>query len=337
MIFRVQFYILNMKLNMMKIRKPITFIWTCIVAILLTSLFSQIAWTKEIESTTQATSVINRIPYDFETPAFPNTTEGKLGQYGQLLINKTYTQIGPTSKNPITNNRLACANCHLNGGTKPFALPLIGLSGVFPMYIGREDKIESLEERVNGCIERSMNGKAIEVNSNEMRAIITYIKHISKNTVIGQRTEGQGLTQIKNPERPASPQNGAKVYSKHCISCHGENGEGKATSINGEDEYLFPPLWGPNSFNDGAGMARILTAARFIKGNMPLGTTALNPVLTDEEAYDVAAYINSNDRPIKSKKNKDYPNLTKKPKDSPYPPFSDSISQQQHKYGPFNF
>jgi thiosulfate dehydrogenase len=323
---------------MKTIISSIKFIRLCLTVItLINLLFTKTALSEEIANLKQIEPIIKSITYDFQLPTFPNSSEGKLAQYGHLIINKTYNEIGPKSKKPITNNHLACASCHLNSGTKPFALPLIGLSGVYPMYMGREDKIESLEERINGCIERSMNGKAIDVNSLEMRAIITYIKFISKNTLIGQRTEGQGLTEIKPPERPASPQNGAKVYSTYCISCHGEQGEGKSAIVNGEEEQLFPPLWGEYSFNDGAGMARILTAARFIKGNMPLGTNALNPLLTDDEAYDVAAYINSNNRPIKSDKNKDYPNLSKKPKDSPYPPFSDNIPQQQHKYGPFNF
>lgn len=84
-------------------------------------------------------------------------------------------------------------------------------------------------------------------------------------------------------------------------------------------------------------MSRIITAAKFIKGNMPLGVTYSNPALTDDEAYDVAAYINSHSRPVKANKESDYPDLAKKPKDCPYPPYADDIPAQQHKYGPFNF
>ncbi len=106
---------------------------------------------------------------DFEIPGFDDSKEGKAAAYGHKLITETYALIGPGSENPVTGNRLACSNCHLNAGTKPFAAPYVGLSGIFPVYIGREDKIESLEERINGCFERSMNGKAIDVNDEIMR------------------------------------------------------------------------------------------------------------------------------------------------------------------------
>jgi len=275
---------------------------------------------------------------DYEIPPFENTPEGQLAAYGYKLITETYALIGPESKRPVTGNHLACSSCHLNGGTKPFAAPYIGLSGVFPIYIGRENMIVSLEERVNGCLERSMNGKALDPNDEVMRAIITYIKHLSRDVPVGVRIKGQGFVDFTPPGRAADLARGAGVYAQNCTSCHGAGGQGlKGGEGNREGGYLYPPLWGPDSYNDGAGMARILTAARFIKGNMPLGVTHNSPVLSDTDAYDVAAYINSQARPQKAGKEKDYPDLKKKPKDCPYPPYADTIPQQQHKYGPFNF
>lgn len=275
---------------------------------------------------------------EFQIAPFPETAEGKLAAYGKSLITDTYSLLGPNSSKPTSGNRLACASCHLNAGTKSFAAPYIGLTGVFPIFIGREGKVESLEERINGCFERSLNGKALDVSSTEMRAIVTYMKHLSSGIPIGKRIQGQGFTAFTAPARAANPVNGAKVYEKHCISCHGDNGQGVLGSKgNREGGYLFPPLWGPDSFNDGAGMARVITAAKYIKGNMPFGTKASAPVLTDDEAFDVAAFINSHPRPEKANKENDYPDRSKKPKDSPYPPYADSIPQTQHKYGPYNF
>lgn len=265
--------------------------------------------------------------------AFTSSKEGELASYGEKLIKETYNYFYRDGQK--IGNHLACTNCHLNGGTKSFAAPYIGLTGVFPIYIGREDKIESLEERINGCFERSMNGEAIAINSTEMRAIITYIKHISDQTPVGKRIPGQGFVKIEVPERAADPKSGSVVFQQQCKSCHGAEGQGiKLANSKG---YQYPPLWGPDSYNDGAGMSRLLTAAKFIKGNMPLGATHDAPILSDEDAYDVAAYINSFPRPEKANKELDYPNLAKKPKDTPYPPFNDEISQLQHKYGPYNF
>lgn len=270
---------------------------------------------------------------------FGNSEEGKLADYGHRLITETYKYLGPeVKKGVITGNNLACSSCHLNGGTKAYAAPYVGLSAVFPIYIGRENKIASLEERINGCFERSMNGSAIPTDSKEMRAIISYIKHLSKDASIGNRIEGQGFVKINIPDRAADKVKGAAVFKQYCVTCHGKNGQGNRRGQRGDNQgYLYPPLWGNDSFNDGAGMARLLTAARFIKGNMPLGATAENPLLTDEEAYDVAAYINSFSRPQKANKELDYPDLAKKPKDCPYPPYIDEIAITQHKLGPFNF
>lgn len=269
----------------------------------------------------------------YKEQPFEESSEGELAAYGEDIIKNTYNYFYKDGQK--IGNHLACSNCHLQAGTKAFAAPYIGLHSLFPIYIGREDKIESLEERINGCFERSMNGHAIPENGNEMRAIVTYIKNISKNTKNGGRIEGQGFVKIDIPDRKADLKHGNTIFEKHCMSCHGQDGQGiAATDSKG---YTYPPLWGPDSYNDGAGMSRVLTAARFIKANMPLGATHDSPILTDEEAYDVAAYINSFERPQKAFKEKDYPNLSKKPKDCAYPPYIDNISQEQHKYGPFNF
>jgi len=269
----------------------------------------------------------------FKKIAFKDNPEGKMANYGEKLIKNTYDYFYD-GKVKI-GNKLACSSCHLNGGTKAFAAPYVGLTNVFPTYIARENKVESLEERINGCFERSMNGRAIPENSKEMRAIITYIKNISVNTVNKGRLAGQGFIKMDIPNRAAELKHGQLVFENKCTSCHGKDGQGLPQTAG--KGYQYPPLWGNDSYNDGAGMARLLTAARFIKANMPLGATYDAPQLKDDEAYDVAAYINSFDRPQKTNKQLDYPNLIKKPKDSPYPPYAGNVSIEQHKLGPFNF
>ncbi|WP_312337487.1 c-type cytochrome [Sphingobacterium sp.] len=269
----------------------------------------------------------------FKEISFKDNPEGKMASYGEKLIKNTYDYFYDGEVK--IGNKLACSSCHLNGGTKAFAAPYVGLTNVFPTYIGRENKVESLEERINGCFERSMNGRAIPENSKEMRAIITYIKNISINTVNKGRLAGQGFIKMDIPNRAADLKHGQLVFENKCTSCHGKDGQGLPQTAG--KGYQYPPLWGKDSYNDGAGMARLLTATRFIKANMPLGATYDAPQLKDDEAYDVAAYINSFDRPQKTNKQLDYPNLSKKPKDSPYPPYADNVSIEQHKLGPFNF
>ncbi|QCK16582.1 c-type cytochrome [Mangrovivirga cuniculi] len=128
---------------------------------------------------------------------------------------------------------------------------------------------------------------------------------------------------------------GKLVYETHCKVCHGENAEGTLDTLADFPKYVYPPLAGDDSFNDGAGLHRIITAAEFIKYNMPFGVDYKNPILTDEEAYDVAAYINSLPRPEKKHKERDFPDKKLKPVSTPYGPWTDTFPALQHKYGPF--
>ena len=137
-------------------------------------------------------------------------------------------------------------------------------------------------------------------------------------------------------DRAADPVRGQVVYASNCSVCHAPDGLGVRRSLPTTDlGYMIPPLWGPDSFNDGAGMSRLIASANFIHFNMPHGTDYLNPQLTPEQAWDVAAYMVSQPRPHKAGLDKDFPDLLEKPVDVPYGPYADSFSEQQHKYGPF--
>lgn len=263
-----------------------------------------------------------------------DSEEGKMIALGESLVKETYKYFFKEDGSKI-GNRLACTSCHLNGGTTPFAAPFVGINAVFPQYRPREGKVGSLEERINGCFERSMAGEAIPVDGEEMRAMVAYMKHLSKDVKMGEKIEGTGFVKLEIPDRAVDLEKGALVYEQQCVSCHMKDGQG--LMLPDKDGYIYPPLWGDDSYNDGAGMNRVLTAAKFIKANMPLGVTYDAPQLTDEEAFDVAGYINSHGRSVKANKEKDFPTLSEKPKDASYPPYADDISQEQHKYGPFNF
>lgn len=283
-----------------------------------------------------------KLQISWGNPQLDKVPKGMMGEYinyGHDLVTKTYKYIGPNVADPskrFTGNNLACQNCHLAGGTKKFSAPYIGIDARFPQYRGRENTIGTLQERINGCMERSMNGRKLPISSKEMKAIIAYMEWLSRGVRGGTVIEGRGYPEITIPNRKANIEHGKQVFTTHCASCHQQDGSGlRAGKPDDTLGYIYPPLWGDDSFNNGAGMHRVLTAARFIKANMPLGATHENPVLTDEEAFDVAAYINSRLRPEKDNLEQDYPNLNKKPVDSPYPPYPDEFSQEQHKFGPF--
>ncbi|PKL77124.1 MAG: hypothetical protein CVV27_06730 [Candidatus Melainabacteria bacterium HGW-Melainabacteria-1] len=254
-------------------------------------------------------------------------------RYGQELVARTAHYLGPDQADPALRyggNRLNCKSCHLQAGQQPHSLGFVGITARFPQYRGRENRQISLAERVNGCFERSLAGRALPLESREMQAIVAYMQWLSQDYPAGSKVEGQGLPEIELPERAADPIKGKQVFVQHCASCHQPGGLGLA-AVPRSEGYAFPPLWGPDSFNTGAGMHRLITAARYIKANMPLG----QPVLSAEQAFDVAAYINSQPRPVKASLELDFPDRSRKPVDAPFPPWDDKFSAQQHKYGPF--
>jgi thiosulfate dehydrogenase len=262
---------------------------------------------------------------------------GKLVKYGYSLFTDTAREIGPSVQDParrFARNNLACGNCHLNAGTQPYAMPMIGVWGQFPQYRAREGAVVTIEDRINGCMERSMNGRALPLDSREMRAFSAYIRWLSTGIPDGAKLVGAGTLWIKEPARAADPGRGRQIYAQMCAACHGPDGLGQRADTG--PGYQFPPLGGPDSFNNGAGMGRLLTAAAYAMHNMPFGITYNAPALSETDAYDVAAYVVSMTRPAKPGLDKDFPIRLQKPVDTPYGPYADGFSVTQHKYGPFS-
>lgn len=275
----------------------------------------------------------------WEPPTVPRDLPAdSLIQYGYHLISQTYRYIGPDvadSEMRYAGNNLTCQNCHIDGGTRRRGGSFFGVTNRYPSYRKRSGKIGSIQDRINGCMQRSMNGHPLPFNSREMKAMVAYLEWLSNDVPQSKANEYKGFVSLKIPDVRADTSMGHQVFVKNCTRCHGNDGQGQLLGKKRSGGYLYPPLWGPDSFNDGAGMHRVLTAAAFIKGNMPFGTTYDHPVLTDLQAYQVAAYINAQNRPHKSGLENDYPDLNLKPVDCPYPPYADTFPRVQHQFGPF--
>lgn len=264
--------------------------------------------------------------------AIENDKKSKEVLYGRDLIMQTAYYLGPRGRIAQQSNGLNCQNCHLDAGTKPFGNNYGSVASTYPKVRARSGKMESIEKRINDCFERSLNGKPLKENSKEMRAMVAYMKFLGENVNKGEKAKGSGFKDLAFLNRAADPTKGKAVYDLRCASCHQPNGHGIIDGIG--QSFVYPPLWGPNSFNDAAGLGRISNMAKFVKYNMPLGVSHEAPELSDEEAWDVAAYIESKPRPHKAVP-KDWPDISKKPIDHPFGPYADQFSELQHKYGPF--
>jgi thiosulfate dehydrogenase len=223
--------------------------------------------------------------------------QGPVGEaivLGRRVLTKT-AQSAPA----YSGNALNCTSCHLNAGRTPWSSPWVGIWGVFPEYRSRSARVISLQDRINDCFERSMNGKALPPASPEMIGILAYMQWLSREVPTGQSVTGRGFVRMKS-KQPPDRERGARVYAQKCAVCHGEQGQGMPTA---SGEMLYPPLWGPKSFNIGAGMARLNTAAAFVKANMPFDQPGS---LSDEEAFDVAAFFTRQPRPDFAGKSADW-------------------------------
>jgi len=259
--------------------------------------------------------------------------ERELIIYGQELIAHTSRYLGPKGSVAQITNGMNCQNCHLQAGAKAWGNNFAAVFSTYPKFRDRSGQVETIYKRVADCMERSLNGTAVDSNSREFKAIYAYIKWLGQDVQKGKKPHGSGIEKLPYLDRAADPQKGQIVYTAQCQSCHGANGEGQLAAD--ALEYTYPPLWGPNSYNDGAGLYRLSNFAGYVKNNMPnLLTSHKNPTLTDEESWDIAAYVNSQSRPHKDQ-SKDWPKFEKKPLDFPFGPYADSFSESQHKYGPF--
>jgi thiosulfate dehydrogenase len=267
-----------------------------------------------------------------DSTKIPDTPEGDLIRYGRELIAHTAVYLGPKGSVKQISNGMNCQNCHLKGGKKPFGNNYAAVASSYPKFRTRSGTAESVEKRVNDCIERSLNGRALERDGREMKAIVAYILWVGKDIPKNEKPLGAGIWDLPLLPRAADPDKGKLVYKLHCEKCHGPNGEGKLAD-NGL-EWMYPPLCGNSSYNVGAGLYRLSRFAGFVKSNMPNGATFEKPELSDEEAWDVAAFINSMPRPSKDLA-QDWPDISTKPFDHPFGPYADSFTEQQHKYGPF--
>lgn len=214
-------------------------------------------------------------------------------------------------------NGLNCASCHLNAGTVGGGSPYVGVSAAFPTYAARAGRVITLEDRINGCFPRSMNGKPLPPGSQDMQAMLAYIEWMRRDAQPGEKVPGRGIGKIDQKLKP-DPVNGERIYHAQCAACHGAQGEGIRSP---SGQWVYPALWGAQSFNIGAGMARTYTAAAFVKRNMPIALHDRFPLgqggLSDQEAVDVAEFFTHQPRPDFAPKTRDWPR-DKKPADARY-------------------
>jgi thiosulfate dehydrogenase len=228
-------------------------------------------------------------PSEFHVPPsvheIPEGHDGRLIELGRKIFSDTQTY-APR----YVGNGLNCSSCHLNEGRKPYSAPLWGAYGRYPQYRNKSKQVVSFEERVQDCFRYSMNGLAPTLNSHELKAITAYAHWLSSEVPVGVTMSGAGFTAVAPPQA-ASVLRGELVFQQQCVSCHGGDGLGRKRP---DGRYQFPPLWGPDSYNRGAGMHRLPTCAAFVKGNMPLGQGFS---LTDTQAFDVCEFMLQQGRP----------------------------------------
>jgi thiosulfate dehydrogenase len=267
-----------------------------------------------------------------DSTAIPAGKAGDIIRYGKELLAHTARYFGPNGSVAKISNGMNCQNCHLEGGRRLFGNNYASFIANYPKMNNRSGKIDQPTDRIIQCFNRSMAGHAPDTNGHEVQAMLAYMRWIGQGVKKGGKLFGAASEKLTYMDRAADPAKGKMVFVSKCITCHGSNGEGVLAAD--KRSYTYPPLWGEHSYNNGAGMYRIGNLAGFVKNNMPFGASYQHPQLTDEEAWDVAAFVNSQPRPHFDQR-KDWKDLKTKPVDFPFGPYADGFSEKQHKYGPF--
>jgi thiosulfate dehydrogenase len=226
-------------------------------------------------------------------PVFSPPTEDEIpkNEFGDMvrLGEKIFHDTQANAKE-FVGNSLVCSNCHLDSGRLANAAPLWAAYVLYPSYRAKNGRVNTFEERLQDCFLYSMNGKAPAPDDKVLVALESYAYFLAKGAPTGVQLPGRGYPKLAKPAK-LDYGHGQQVYADKCAVCHGADGLGQSAA---DRQVVFPPLWGARSFNWGAGMSSINNAAGFIKANMPLSQ---GNTLTDEEAWDVAAYIDSQERP----------------------------------------
>ena len=235
-----------------------------------------------------ATAAVAATPAAFAPPAANAIPEGSMGdmiRQGEQIFLHT----GANAKG-FVGNTLNCVNCHLDAGRLAHSAPLWGAYTQYPAYRAKTKSVDTFSERLRGCFMYSMNGKAPPDGHEVLVALEAYAYWMSKGSPVGEKLPGAGYPKVSKPAQAPDYARGETVYTAQCALCHGADGQGQRKG----DTQVFPPLWGQQSYNWGAGMHEVDKATSFIKANMPLG---LGNTLSDQDAWDVATYINSHERP----------------------------------------
>jgi thiosulfate dehydrogenase len=312
------------------------FVYLAFVAVLVVILFNSVNGPRHSYTNTNFSSQPSNVEWVAPLLDLDNKLAGEeraMVIYGEEIVANTAHYFGPRGIVSPLSNGMNCQNCHLDAGKQSWGNNYGAVFSTYPKFRERSGTIETIPKRVNDCFERSLNGEPIDTNSREMKSIVAYIQWLGYDVKKGEKPKGSGIHELAYLDRAADPGKGKEVYAIKCQTCHGANGEGMLRSDG--SAYIYPPLWGEHSYNTGAGLYRISRFAGYIKDNMPFNQTShQSPQLSDEEAWDLAAFVNSQPRPRKDI-SKDWPDISKKPVDHPFGPYHDGFSEQQHKYGPF--
>jgi thiosulfate dehydrogenase len=217
----------------------------------------------------------------YDSRALPSGPVGQSIAYGRAIVMDT-----PTTMKGYVHAKMSCAACHLGGGTQPKGGSFVGIYGAFPQWNRRAHRVIALQDRIAECFLYSMNGRPPSYDSKAMIAVVAYVAWLSRGTPAGRPQAADQRYIEPLPSGSPNPQRGAALYAQKCAACHASDGDGRSN--------VFPPLWGKNSFNNGAGMAHIDRMTGFVRYNMPQNAPGS---LSLAQAYDIAAFVLSHARP----------------------------------------
>jgi len=233
-----------------------------------------------------ANTTAKRAAFSPSDAPIPDTDFGKVVKQGQQIFENPAIYA-----KAYVGNQLRCASCHLDQGRKAGAAPMWGAYLAYPAYRAKNGHVNTFAERLQGCFRYSMNGKAPPLGDPVLVALETYSYWMAHGAPLDSKIEGRGFPKMQKAKLKPDYARGSNVYTANCALCHGANGAGQRGA---DGSVAFPALWGDASYNWGAGMDSVKNAAEFIKANMPLGKGG---TLSDQDAWDVALYIDSQDRP----------------------------------------
>ena len=109
----------------------------------------------------------------------------------------------PRAAPAFVGNSLRCVSCHLDAGRLADSSPMWAAFVSYPAYRSKNKSVNTFQQRLQGCFEYSMNGRAPPLGAPELVALESYAYWLASGAPINPNLAGRGYPALARPAQAA--------------------------------------------------------------------------------------------------------------------------------------